>query len=713
MRIARFLCGDFCHCFCMCLCLMNGTHLEAQEWPELPTRDGTVELAAQEWPMRPGSRSIRILVHFPGGDIQHVNADTGIMLTLHNWGGVDCAGTASPTILANELNVVAVCVNYLQSGPADSINGPEPYDFGYLQALDALRALWYVRDALQQNQIAFADDRLFCTGGSGGGNVTLMANKLAPRTFACVIDMCGMKKLSDDMAFALPGGSDLNARWSRDRNSNNYLSIDAQEIRFVGHSDHLSQMKRLEATARIVVVHGVDDKTCPYEDAVEMVERMQHAKLAVEPRWVTTDIIDGIVFKSTGHSLGDQTQIVLDVAGQYLKSTGEKTLRRVGKTDFERKESIYYQNTNGVFVISYEQGFPVGRFESTPSPPDYSDHHELAHWRDDTGQTHVVKSVNDWEIRKAHIRRHLERVMGPLPSSLSRVPLDVLITEEVRLEPPVVSRPILRRKLTYQSDAYDRVSAYLMLPLDETSSDGSSKFLCPAVLCLQQTTDLGKDEPAGIRGDKNLKYALELAERGFITLSPDYPSFGEHAYDFAADTGYSSGSMKAVWDNIRAVDLLESLPETDAENIGCIGHSLGGHNAIFTAVFEPRLKVIVSSCGFSSLSADDIPSWTGPRYMPRIASDFGNDAARVPFDFHELVASIAPRSFMACVAEQDDDFAAAGVREVMQSARAVYRLYSAETELQSVTAAVPHSFPQSSRDAAYEFLTSRLLRIKD
>lgn len=67
---------------------------------------------------------------------------------------------------------------------------------------------------------------------------------------------------------------------------------------------------------------------------------------------------------------------------------------------------------------------------------------------------------------------------------------------------------------------------------------------------------------------------------------------------------------------------------------------------------------------------------------------------------------------MACVAEHDEDFAAAGVREVMQSAGAVYRLYSAETELQSVTAAVPHSFPQSSRDAAYEFLKSKLSRIE-
>jgi hypothetical protein len=36
-----------------------------------------------------------------------------LMLTLHNWGGSDCAGTADPRALADRLNVVALCVNYL------------------------------------------------------------------------------------------------------------------------------------------------------------------------------------------------------------------------------------------------------------------------------------------------------------------------------------------------------------------------------------------------------------------------------------------------------------------------------------------------------------------------------------------------------------------------------------------------------------------------
>jgi len=34
--------------------------------------------------------------------------------------------------------------------------------------------------------------------------------------------------------------------------------------------------------------------------------------------------------------------------------------------------------------------------------------------------------------------------------------------------------------------------------------------------------------------------------------------------------------MRAIWDNVRAVDLLQSMGEVDGERIGAIGHSLGG-----------------------------------------------------------------------------------------------------------------------------------------
>ncbi|MST00934.1 MAG: DUF2920 family protein [Pedosphaera sp.] len=666
------------------------------QWPKLPERDGAALIPAQEWPLRPGAREVRVQVHYPDGKRSGVGPRTGIFLTLHNWGGTDCAGTASPQSLAREFNVVAVCVNYLQSGKKESIDDPEPYDFGWLQGLDALRALWWVFNELDTARTPFARGRIFATGGSGGGNVTLMVNKLAPRTFTCVVDMCGMKKLSDALAYNLPAAGGLNARWSRDSASPNFLSPGAQEIRFVGHPAHLAEMKRLGTAAKVFTVHGVDDKTC-LADGQEMVANMQRAGLDIVPVWVSKEMVDGKVFSTTGHALGNRTLIPSHVAGQWLLAESPTALERKTPTDFERRGDIRYATSDGAFVISYAAGFPVGRFEAAPPAPVYTNRFDLQRVLDSNGTARIAQSPAEWEPRRRHILAALERVMGPLPNPAKRVALDVQVLEEVKLDGGIV-----RRKLSYQSDATDRVAAYLFLP----AAVAPAKL--PAVLCLHQTARAGKAESAGLNGDASLHYALHLAQRGYVTLAPDYPSFGDSKYDFAPHHGYASGTMKAIWDNVRAVDLLETLPAVDATRLGVIGHSLGGHNAMFTAAFEPRLRVIVSSCGFTTFRKDDLPSWTGKVYMPRIKTQFANDAAKVPFDFPEIVAAFAPRPFLACAAEKDTDFDAAGVRDVMTAARTIYELHNAAAKLEGFYPQAPHSFPADARKVAYTFLDKHL-----
>jgi hypothetical protein len=76
-----------------------------------------------------------------------------------------------------------------------------------------------------------------------------------------------------------------------------------------------------------------------------------------------------------------------------------------------------------------------------------------------------------------------------------------------------------------------------------------------------RTAGLGADYP---------RYALELAERGYVTIAPDYPLFGENQEDLGT-LGYVSGNMAGIWDHMRAVDVLVSLPAVDGERIGCIG----------------------------------------------------------------------------------------------------------------------------------------------
>lgn len=330
----------------------------------LPDASSSVGIPAQEWPLKPGPREITVHVRYPGpaATIAGVRPGTGLFLSLHNWGGTGFAGTADPGVLAESFDVVAIGVEYLQSGKQAAIKDPEPYDHGYLQALDALRALHFVFDGLQRRDIAFDGTRIFTTGGSGGGNVSLMANKLAPRTFAVVVDMCGMKKLSDDIAFNLPGGTSLDARWQRDPRHPFHLSADAQELRFTSHPGHLAEMRRLGCRAKIFTVHGDEDETCP--DADEFAENMKASGLDFTYVRVTRDMLDGSVFTSAGHALGNRTRIVDRVAGRYLDPASPEAVQRRGPTDFERRETIRYATANGCWIIDYSQGYPVGRFEA-------------------------------------------------------------------------------------------------------------------------------------------------------------------------------------------------------------------------------------------------------------------------------------------------------------------------------------------------------------
>src|SRR5947209_8723302 len=102
-------------------------------------------------------------------------------------------------------------------------------------------------------------------------------------------------------------------------------------------------------------------------------------------------------------------------------------------------------------------------------------------------------------------------------------------------------------------------------------AQGAPPFYPDKTKLLVWREPVGK-EPAGLGGNPNLHYALHLAERGYVTLAPDYPSFGAYPFDFKK-SGFVSGTMKGIWNHMCAVDLLQSLLEVDGERIGCMGHS--------------------------------------------------------------------------------------------------------------------------------------------
>lgn len=341
---------------------------------------------------------------------------------------------------------------------------------------------------------------------------------------------------------------------------------------------------------------------------------------------------------------------------------------------------------------------------STPASAAEGGPLDLLQWQDAAGAQHRAATAADWAPRRREILDAVQTVMGPLPRPATPTPLAPKVISDASTD------AVRRVKVAYHTDSPDAVvHAWLLMP-KAAGAAASPAAKRPAVLCLHQTTPAGKDETAGFSGRASMHYALELAERGYVTLAPDYPSLGEHEYDFDADQ-YASGSMKAIYDNIRAVDYLQSLPEVDPERIAAIGHSLGGHNAIFIALFEPRIKAVVSSCGFTRFHkyyGGDLKGWAGPRYMPLIAQRYANDPDRMPFDFPELLAALAPRPMLAVAPLEDDNFEVSGVRDSIEAAAPVYRLLGAEGKLQALYPPAGHDFPADARRQAYEFLDEAL-----
>lgn len=331
---------------------------ETKPAPKLPEISGKVEIVVRDGPDKP-ARNLAVHLVYGKNRLSTVTAKTGLMLSLHNWGGTIWDNTPNPNHLAEHYDLLVIGVTYYQSGDKDT--DPEPYDYSYLQTMDVLRALHYVYRALQKEGHPFDATRIYGTGGSGGGHVTQMASKFAPSTFACIIDLSGMASLNDDMAFHLPGGSPANARYSRDPASPAYLSLDMQEIRDLGHPAHLA-LQAKAGRPKVVVIHGEDDPVCLASDKHRVTNAMRTAGLDVDPHFITKAEIDGQVIMNSGHQIGDRTRLLTHFAGKYLSPDSDQVCRLTKPNDFDRRGVIAYPTSGGVHTISYAGEVPTLTF---------------------------------------------------------------------------------------------------------------------------------------------------------------------------------------------------------------------------------------------------------------------------------------------------------------------------------------------------------------
>jgi len=343
-------------------------------------------------------------------------------------------------------------------------------------------------------------------------------------------------------------------------------------------------------------------------------------------------------------------------------------------------------------------------FETT-SAPQYEDRKQLLFFKNEQGKLESVKTQQDWSIRVKHIQENMQLVMGPLPKS-TKLSLDMKINVEEKL------RHYVRKHITFTVEKDDSISAYLLVP------HSASESKMPGIICLPGSAPPGKDTPCGLSNSLGFSYGHELAERGYVCLILDYPLL--HTKEYKTDPyklGYESCTMKGIVNHRRGVDLLQSLAFVDEQAIGVIGHSLGGHNALFLATFDPRVKAVVSSCGFNVFAKHnkgDVKAWSSNYYMPIIKTKYGDEAAKIPFDFTEVLAALAPRAvFINAPLHDEPDFEVSGVRDCIDAALPVYeKIFDKKDRLEISYPDAGHSFPLKERITAYDFFDRNLIGLK-
>jgi hypothetical protein len=312
-----------------------------------------------------------------------------------------------------------------------------------------------------------------------------------------------------------------------------------------------------------------------------------------------------------------------------------------------------------------------------------------------------ITSVADWESRREQLRQEWQKFLGPMPDPRPVVKLEVLKTE--------IIGEVTRQLVRYECEPELFVEAYLLLPAkhDGTPESFVSTKPLPAIVALHPTTDASIDEIAGVSGRDHMHSGLKLAQRGFVVICPrcflwqDAASLNDAVAQHRRRHPETLGMAKMLYDAQRAIDVLESLPSVDKDRIGAFGHSLGAKEVLYLAAFDDRIKASVSSeggLGFRSTNWD--ASWyLGPAIQDK----------NFPLNHHQLVAMIAPRSFLVLGGESGPG-AADGDRSwaILNPAIPVWKLYGEPQRVGLLNHREGHLVSAQSFDQSCEWLQTYL-----
>jgi dienelactone hydrolase len=284
----------------------------------------------------------------------------------------------------------------------------------------------------------------------------------------------------------------------------------------------------------------------------------------------------------------------------------------------------------------------------------------------------------EWPRWRQSLRTTLAELLGGIPPARPGPEAEVLERRD--------DDGYVRAKIAVRSREGTEVPAYLLTPTEMAGGDKRR-----AVLCLHGHGN-GKGDVVGDPGDgtdeeravraawiaqHNYAYARRFAQMGFVVLAPEARGFGERA-EGSEQGCHVPGVISLLLglpitgqrlrDDIAALDYLCSLPNVDAERVGCVGLSEGGKRTLYLVAMDDRVKAAVISGYYSTLKGairewDKLSGWDICNYVPGLLRYA---------DYTDLAALIAPRPLLIENGTDDELYDQQAVYEALDATARAY-----------------------------------------
>jgi dienelactone hydrolase len=293
------------------------------------------------------------------------------------------------------------------------------------------------------------------------------------------------------------------------------------------------------------------------------------------------------------------------------------------------------------------------------------------------------QSRKEWEVRRQELQRQILSAAGLLPMP-AKAPLRPKIVRRLEYKDYVIEVVLLETLPGYF------LGGNLYLPVGK-------KPPAPAVLIPHGHWKKGRIEDQPSYSVPAL--GINLARQGYIAFAYDMVGYNDtrqtpHSFRGWMEELWAFNPMGLqLWNSIRSLDFLQSLPEVDSRRIAATGASGGGSQTFLLAAVDERVTAAAPVNMVSAYMQGGDPCEEAPNL-------------RVDTFNVEIAATIAPRPML--LVSSTHDWTRHTPVEEYPAIQQIYGLYGALQNLQNAHIDAEHNYNRQSREAVYRFLAQNL-----